>query len=130
MRAGQLVSPRVVVTQLLATLQHRNWRVRQEVILLITQVISSIYMRMCDWRVHGHVIRQVVRRFDEDQIDSTAIVQVGGGVGWLLHASLSQFLLSLGICGVLHRREALRSAVCSRRHRQHVSNGAPLIFSL
>jgi hypothetical protein len=34
----QLVSPRVVVTQLLATLQHRNWRVRQEVILLISQV--------------------------------------------------------------------------------------------
>ena len=63
-------------------------------------------MRMCDWRVHGHVIRQVVRRFDEDQLDSTAIVQVGGG--WLLHSLLSQFLLSLGICGVLHRREALR----------------------
>jgi hypothetical protein len=34
----QLVSPRIVVSQLLATLQHRNWRVRQEVILLITQV--------------------------------------------------------------------------------------------
>jgi hypothetical protein len=31
---------------------------------------------VCDWRVHGHVRRQVVRRFDEEQLDSTAIVQV------------------------------------------------------
>jgi hypothetical protein len=31
---------------------------------------------VCDWRVHGHVTRQVVRRFDEEQLDSTAIVQV------------------------------------------------------
>ena len=34
----QLVSPRLVVAQLLATLSHRNWRVRQEVIILVTQV--------------------------------------------------------------------------------------------
>jgi hypothetical protein len=84
MHAEQLVSPRVVVTQLLATLQHRNWRVRQEVILLITQVISSIRVHVCDWRVHGHVRLQVVRRFDEDQLDSTAIVQVEGGLGFFM----------------------------------------------
>jgi flagellar motor component MotA len=38
MQLMQLVSPRIVAAQLLAALQHRNWRVRHEVILLITQV--------------------------------------------------------------------------------------------